>query len=175
MSLVSLASGVSSIVLILMSLRISKETSMHRQVDGTFKMQATLVYFVMIVAVCALLLAFYILNEPQYSSHRDDALPPLSISVICSVCALIWTSYEVRLEAENIHFGIKGRRCLPYSQIIKIVDIRNQGSPRAVLITKSGSRFRVWSNLLGYEALIAELKDRCRCDYVKLEAHDQKE
>lgn len=175
MTFAGLAPGISSIALALMSLYISKETRMHRQVGGVFKMQSTLIYFVMAVAVCALLLSFYILYQPQYSGRREDALAPLSLVVICSVCALVWVSYEVRLETESLNFGIRGRRRLHYSQIVKIVDIRNQGSPRAILITRSGNRHGVWSNLLGYEALISELKIRCRCDYEKLEARGQKE
>jgi hypothetical protein len=174
MSLVSLAVGISIIALTLMSLLIATEINGHRQ-DGTiFKMQRSLVFFVMAVAICGVLLSIYILRQPQYPTQSQDALVPASIAGICVICALIWMSYEVRLESESLRFGFKARKCVLYSEIIKIVDIRNQGSPRAILTTKSGGHVGVWSNLLGYEKLISELKIRCACDYVKLENRGQK-
>lgn len=176
MSLLSLTVGVSGIALSLMSLFISKEVSSYRQDGATFKMQRTLVYFLVIVALCAILFsAFIFFRRPQYDGQAGDALVPMVIAGICVICALVWTYYEVRLEDDGLHLGLQGRKILQYSQVVKIVDIRNQGSPRAVLITESGDRVGIWSNLLGYERLISELQIRCGCDYVKLEARGQKE
>ena len=83
-------------------------------------------------------------------------------------CAFIWAYYEVRLERDVIRFGLKARRSIGYAEISKIVNIRNQGSPRAELITNTGKRIKIWSNLLGYENLISELKAHCDCGTVRI-------
>lgn len=175
MSFVSLAAGISSLALTLTSLFIAREINGHRQEDHIFKMQRSLIFSAMAVAICGVLFSFYILCQPQYATQSQDASLPLSLAGLCIICALLWMSYEVRLGSASLLFCFKARKCVPYSEIVKIVDIRNQGSPRAILTTKTGARVGVWSNLLGYEKLISELTIRCQCDYVKLENRGQTE
>ena len=134
--------------------------------DTVFHMEKTLSIITLIVAILAGCLALYwLMHEPHYVGQEGDAFVPAFLGFCSSLCAVIWSLYEVRLGEEQLFYGIKGRLSVSYDSIVEIQDIRNQGSPRLNLILQSGKRIGIWSNLLGYDVLVNTLRSRCACQY----------
>lgn len=128
--------------------------------DNRFFMTRALSYMMLAVAIVSLCAAasVYFTN----SGHpKSDANPGLAISAAAILCALVWSLYEVRLEASTLRFGLLARRPLPYERIARIVEIRNERSPRAILITVDGKKVGIWSNLNGFDTLMNRLVDKC--------------
>lgn len=160
---VAFTAAVVGILLSLISLFARKEGARFKSTTNVYKMQKTLIYTCLCVATSMIALAGFLWVQAIYygGRHGGDAAVPATIGAFAALCALIWSLYEVRLEAASIRFGLAARRSLAYSEVKEIRDIRNQGSPRAVLIGGRGERYGLWSNLLGYGDLIDKLKEHC--------------
>jgi hypothetical protein len=154
-----LAPVVVSIVLTVVSL-LSKEEGERRQRGATFTMSRSLIYAALAVSLICLSMA----GGVYYFSGthpRSDALPPLTVAGASALCSLIWSAYAVRLGTSAISVGLFGTRLVSYGSIARIVEIRNQGAPRAVLVTTDGKKIGIWSNLIGFDALVRQLSARC--------------
>jgi hypothetical protein len=128
--------------------------------DNKFFMNRALSYMMLVVAIGSLFAAasVYFTN----SGHpQSDANPGLVISGAAILCALVWSLYEVRLEISTLRFGLLARRSLSYERIARIVEIRNEKSPRAILITVDGKKVGIWSNLTGFDTLMNRLVNKC--------------
>ncbi|SDY61729.1 hypothetical protein SAMN04515617_117114 [Collimonas sp. OK242] len=174
MSMISATAAVVAICLSLVSLLANRERAKHRDGGLKFRMEKTLTYTLIAVTLISSCMAlFWLLKEPHYQGQGDDAVVPAFIGFCAILCGLVFSSYEVRLGETNLYFGIKGRREISYSSIAEIHDIRNEGSPRMILVTNLGTRIGIWSNLLGYDDLVAELKSRCNCTYTVIKNHEK--
>jgi hypothetical protein len=152
-----------AVLLSVVSVLRGRERSRYKSLGEVYKMEKTLIYPCLCLSFSMLALAIFLSVQAAYygGSHGGDAGVPAFVGVAASCCALIWSVYEVRLDATSIKFGLVARLALQYSEIKEIRDIRNQGSPRAVLISGDGKGFNIWSNVLGYHDLIDKLKARC--------------
>jgi hypothetical protein len=152
-----------AVLLSVVSLLRGGERSRYKPLGEVYKMEKTLIYPCLCVSFSMPALAIFLSFQAAYygGSHGRDAGVPAFVGVAASFCALIWSVYEVRLDATSIKFGLVARLALQYAEIREIRDIRNQGSPRTVLIGDDGKRFNIWSNLLGHDDLIDKLKARC--------------
>lgn len=160
---IALTAAVVGLVLSIVSIFLKRERSWYVSVGSVYGMEKTLVYVCVCVAVAMILLAIILLILAAYygGRHGRDAEIPACIGAAAALCALIWSIYQVRVEDVCIRFGLSARQSLLYSEIKEIRDIRNQGSPRAVLVAASGREHNLWSNLLGYEQLMDNLKKKC--------------
>ncbi|WP_369148848.1 hypothetical protein [Burkholderia pseudomallei] len=156
---IAFTAAVVGIFLSIMSVLVRNERSRFSSVGNVYKMEKTLIYTCVFIAVVMTVTALFV--AIRIPGRGGDASVPACIGAAAALCALIWSIYEVRLETSGLRFGLRARRSVAYSEIKEIHDIRNQGSPRAVLITNSGIRINIWSNVLGYAELIEKLKGRC--------------
>ena len=128
--------------------------------DNRFFMTRASIYMMLAVAIASLCVAASVYFNN--SGHpKSDANPGLAISAAEILCALVWSLYEVRLETSTLRFGLLARRSLAYERIARIVEIHNERSPRAILITVDDKKVGIWSNLNGFDTLMNRLVDKC--------------
>lgn len=128
--------------------------------NEVFTMSRSLIISVLAVALICLCMAgglyFYGGSRP-----KSDALVPLVIAAASVSCSLVWSIYVVRLGDSGLRVGLFGMRSVSYNSIARIVEIRNQGSPRVLLVTHEGRTVGIWSNLVGFDALVRKLSAAC--------------
>lgn len=146
-----------------MSFFASRERRKVKITDGTYRMQRTIIYTCAILALLLIFLTFGLLWQAEFRHGRrgSDAAVPACLGAFSALCAVVWSTYQVRIESDSLRFGLGAKKSLPLKDVKEIRDIRNQGSPRVVLITREGKKIGLWSNLLGYEDLIDKLKAGC--------------
>lgn len=158
----SLVAAVVGVGLSIVAFFSRRERARSLIVGDVYKMERVIIYTSLFVCVAMMAVAISLIVHDAYGdAHGSDADVPASVGLLAAICALVWSAYEVRTEAACIRFGLMARKSLPYLQVREILDIRNQGSPRAVLITADGRKFKIWSNLIGYYDLVDKLKSRC--------------
>ncbi|MBE1160805.1 hypothetical protein [Dyella acidiphila] len=128
--------------------------------ENRFFMTRAWSYIMIFMAIAGLCMAAAIYFG-HFGHPKEDAFPGLALSAGATLCALVWSCYEVRLEPSALRFGLLARRSLHYESIAKIVEIRNEKSPRAILVTVGGKKVGIWSNLSGFDVLMRRLADRC--------------
>jgi hypothetical protein len=160
---ITLTAMIVGILLSVISILARRERSSHKVSGVIYKMEKTLIYTCLVVSCLMITLAIFLSMQAIFygGSHGADAGVPAFIGLLSALCALVWSIYEVRLDANSIRFGLAARQSLLYLEIKEIEDIRSQGSPRAILVRADGKKFNIWSNLLGYVDLVDKLKVRC--------------
>jgi hypothetical protein len=138
----------------------SKRSQDSINTDNRFFMSRVLSYIMLVVALASFCAAVSV-YLPNSGHTKSDANPGLIITAASILCALVWNLYEVRLETSTLRFGLMARRSLSYDQIARIIEVCNEKSPRAILITLDGKRVGIWSNLNGFDTLIDRLVDKC--------------
>lgn len=127
---------------------------------GEFTISRSLIIAALAVALICLCMAgalyFFVSARP-----KSDASVPLAVATASAACSLIWSVYVVRLGDSGLSLGLFGKRSVSYGSIARIVEIRNQGSPRALLVTKDGRSIGIWSNLAGFDTLVRQLLAAC--------------
>ena len=160
----SASAAVTGICLSFVSLLANRERAKYTAGSPTFNMQRSLSYAWVVVAIIASCMALYMLL-PNYQGQANDAMVPAVISLSSMLGSIIFSFYEVRLGENHLWYGLKARKKIEYSSIVEIQDIRNERSFRIVLVTNTGKRIGIWSNLLGYDHLVQEMKHWCQCTY----------
>lgn len=160
---IALTAMVVSILLSIVSMFARREQARYACTGNSYKMERTLIYVCLSIAVVMIGVALFLCMQAAYfdGTHGGGAEVPACVGLVSACCAFVWSVYQVVLDKMCVRFGLMARRTLDYTEIKEIRDIRNQGSPRILLVSKSGEKFNLWSNLLGYENLIAELKIKC--------------
>lgn len=150
-------------VLSLISVFAHREQARYLAGTNVFRMERTLVYVCVLMVVAMTLTASVLLVQAIYyhGRHGSDTEIPVTIGIVSACCAYVWSAYQVRLEDKVLRLGIHSRMSVPYSNIKEICEIRGQGSPRAALVTTSGQTFRIWSNLVGFDQLMGQLRGKC--------------
>ncbi len=157
------------VCLSLVSIMANREQASHLGEKTIFRMQRTLSLTLIAVAVGSSLFGlFWLKHEPQYQDQALDAMVPVAIGLCAVVCAFVFSLYVVRINETHLSYGLMGIKTIEYNSIKEIRDIRYEGSPRIILVTNSGRNIGIWSNLLGYDELISELRRRCNCTYTVL-------
>ncbi len=101
---------------------------------------------------------FYLTQREKFWA---TGLPVLFIvSGLAGVCAWIWARYQVRLLEQNFSAGIFWHET-PYADVECIVQITNEASPRAIILLRNARKIKIWSNLIDYDDLMWELRQRC--------------
>jgi hypothetical protein len=170
----TVTAAVVGICLSLVSILANREKIGNLGEKTTFRMQRTLSFTLIAVAVGSSLFGlFWLYHEPQYQGQALDAMVPVAIGLCAVMCALVFSLYEVRIEETHLSYGLMGKKTIEYVSIKEIRDIRYEGSPRIILVTSSGRNIGIWSNLLGYDELVAEIKRRCNCTYTVMNTRTQ--
>lgn len=145
------------------SIMASREKARQAGMSNTYKMEQTLVYVGAFVALMmALVVIFFLIHARYYhGSHGSDVGVLAANGVGAAICAYVWSMYQVRFDDTGLRLGLYARTSLPYASIEEICEIRGQGSPRANLVTTSGRVVRIWSNLVGFDSVMNQLRSRC--------------
>jgi len=166
----SLTGAICIISLSAISFFIKKEIFNHKINDQKFLIQRTPIYFTIAIGFLAALFSIFVyFNEFGKNGYIETTLVPVSLAAVAFVFAGIFASYEVLIDDKFIHHGIFGKRKILLDDIKEIIDIRYQGSPRFLIVVRTGRKIGIWSNLLGHDELIATLCTRCQCTYRRLE------
>lgn len=139
---------------------LSRREQEDTHAGKVFTMSRSLIISAMAVALICLCMAggLYFYGGAR---SKNDALVPLAIAVASVLCSLVWSVYVVRLGASGLRVGLFGKRSVLYGSIARIVENRNQGSPRALLVTQEGKKVGIWSNLVGFDRLVRQLIIAC--------------
>lgn len=152
-----------AVALASISVMARREQAGYEGTSKTYRMERTLVYVCVFLALAMALTAVFFVIQARYyhGRHGSDIGVPAIIGILSAVCAYVWSIYEVRFDDAVLRIGLYARVSLPYSNIQEICEIRGQGSPRAKLVTTSGRVVNVWSNLVGFDSAMSRLRSKC--------------
>ena len=134
------------------------------QQRNSFRLNPMLAVTCLIAALASAGMGGYLLWVDRFLDARTLGV----IALIALSCGLVFRLYGVRLDDEELRFGLGARGRLAYSSISEILDIRKESKPRMTLITIKGSRVGIWSSLERYEDFLSELRTRSGATYRKI-------
>lgn len=142
---------------------LAKREQGRAKISAVYRMERSLIDVAALVALAMALTATFLLIQARYyhGHHGSDLGAPAALGIISAICAYVWSVYEVRFDEADLRLGLYARVSVPYASIKEICEIRGQGSPRANLTTTSGRVFKVWSNLVGFDHAMDQLRSRC--------------